>query len=67
MKESAVKNYIGTEHWNVFLEFMQGQTVGINPDGSTEYYDNDVEVFKSRLERIASGEFDKKDLKEVWD
>lgn len=52
MKEQEVKEYIGTENYNTFLTFMKGQTVGLNPDGTTEFYDWDVEMFKSKLERM---------------
>lgn len=51
MKEQEVKSYIGTENWNTFLKFMEGQTVGVNNDGSTEFYDSDVERFCGQLER----------------
>jgi hypothetical protein len=52
MNAKEVKAYIGTEHYNTFIKFMQGQTVGINADGSTDYYEGDVERFKGRLERM---------------
>jgi len=43
-KEEAIKR-IGKKHWKEFNEFMKGQTVGINPDTSTDYYESDVENF----------------------
>jgi hypothetical protein len=41
MKESEVKEYL----FNKFLEWMTGQTVGVNEDGSDDYYDYDVERY----------------------
>ena len=29
----------------VFWEFMSGQTIGLNPDGTTDIYDCDVDRF----------------------
>jgi len=52
MNAKQVKAYIGTEHYNSFIKFMQGQTTGINDDGSINYYEWDVERFKGRLERM---------------
>ena len=31
--------------WEVFMEWMSGQTVGLNDDGSTDFYDYDVNRF----------------------
>jgi len=31
--------------WDVFMNWMIGQTYGINPDGSTNFYDWDVNRF----------------------
>jgi len=31
--------------WKTFLEWMGGQTVGLNPDGSTNWYEWDVNRF----------------------
>jgi hypothetical protein len=31
--------------WKVFKKWMYGQTVGVNEDGTTNYYDWDVEKF----------------------
>jgi len=45
MKEEEVKEKIGKGKWKEFTEFMKGQTVGINKDGSTDYYRQDVENF----------------------
>jgi len=43
-KEEAIKR-IGEKRWEEFNEFMRGQTVGINKDGSIDYYEQDVENF----------------------
>ena len=45
MKKQEVLKKIGKKHWKEFLNFMKGQTVGINPDGSFDYYEQDVENF----------------------
>ena len=31
--------------WEVFLEWMRGQTVGLNEDGTEDIYDYDVNRF----------------------
>jgi hypothetical protein len=36
---------IGKDRIEEFLQFMTGQTVGENPDGSFDYYSQDVENF----------------------
>ena len=41
MNEEEVKEYL----FKRFLSWMSGQTVGINEDGSTDYYDYDVERY----------------------
>jgi len=33
--------------WVDFQEWMVGQTMGLNPDGSTDYYEYDVNRFIS--------------------
>jgi len=45
MDKKQVIEKIGKKRGNVFEKFMIGQTVGLNPDGSTDYYDCDVENF----------------------
>lgn len=47
MKEQQVKKLLKENNytWDQFIEWMQGQTVGINEDGSTDYFDGDVEKF----------------------
>ena len=43
-KEEIIKK-IGKKRWKEFLKFMRGQTTGIYPDGSPDYYAHDVENF----------------------
>ncbi len=31
--------------WDLFEHFMRGQTVGMYPDGSTDFYEDDVHRF----------------------
>jgi hypothetical protein len=31
--------------WSVFLKWMLGETVGLNKDGSTDWYEYDVQRF----------------------
>ncbi|MCX6772891.1 MAG: hypothetical protein NTV88_03935 [Candidatus Micrarchaeota archaeon] len=50
-KAEAIKR-IGAKNWNAFEKFMAGQTVGIYPDGSPDYYSCDVENF---LHKKATG------------
>ncbi len=45
MREEEVKNRIGKGRCKEFEEFMKSQTAGINKDGSTDYYKQDVEDF----------------------
>jgi len=47
MKEKKVKKIIGDENWEKFLEWMSGQTVGRNNDGSTDYFESDVKAFEN--------------------
>ena len=56
MKESEVKNLLKQNNydWKEFLEFMEGQTVGIYPNGETDFYDKDVDrfiIFKKQIEK----------------
>jgi len=46
MRESEVKKYIGENNWKLFNKFMNGKTVGINKDGTFDYYEYDVKRFK---------------------
>ncbi len=45
MKRQEVLKAIGKRNWEKFLEYMKGQTMGINPDGSADYYNQDVKRF----------------------
>ena len=45
MKKQEVLKAIGKNKWKEFIKYMDGQTLGINPDGSTDYYDHDVKKF----------------------
>ena len=49
MTGRAVKEKIGIENWETFIAWMKGQTLGIYPDGSTNYYECDVEAFITKL------------------
>lgn len=51
MNKKEVLKRIGMENWKKFDRFMEGQTIGINDDGSSDFYDSDVERFESLLER----------------
>ena len=48
-KEEVIKK-IGKNRWKAFLKFMVGQTVSINKDGETDYYECDVENFLEKPE-----------------
>jgi len=51
MKKEEVIKRIGKRGWKQFEKFMRGQTVGINKDGSNDYYKRDVENFLRPKER----------------
>jgi len=47
--------------FSAFLKWMMGQTVGIYPNGETDFYDYDVNRFiryKGNSENESIGEFD---------
>ena len=47
--------------WDTFNEWMRGQTVGLNEDGTTNLYDYDVERFiryKCNPKNEPTAEFD---------
>ena len=52
LNEKEVKEFIGEDLWEEFLIWMHGQTVGMNDDESTNYYDYDVERFKNGGRRM---------------
>ncbi len=45
MNKKQVIQRIGKNKWAEFERFMAGQTVGLNKDGTTDYYEWDVENF----------------------
>lgn len=47
MNKDQVIAKIGKKNWKSFTYFMRGQTVGLNTDGSINYYEHDVERFNS--------------------
>jgi len=51
MKKEEVTKRIGKNRWKKFLDFMKGQTVGINPDESFDYYERDVKNFLRKPEK----------------
>lgn len=63
MTKDEVKDLIGENNWDLFCQWMTGQTVGTYPDGSTDYYDCDVNAFK---EKIESG-YDRQQDPLAWD
>ena len=50
MTEKEVKDYIGAKNWESFVDWMGGQTVSRLPNGEINFYKNDVEAFKRKLE-----------------
>ncbi len=44
-KEAQEKIKEAKGSWKIFLEWMKGQTVGLYKDGSTDWYDHDVNRF----------------------
>jgi hypothetical protein len=45
MNEQEVIAKIGKKNWAKFDRFMCGQTIGLNKDGTLNYYECDVENF----------------------
>ena len=45
MNEQEVRELIGDDNWDDFLEFMTGQTVGVSKDGLLIFYKHDVERY----------------------
>jgi len=60
MSEQEVRLLIKKNHltWDEFCEFMKGQTVGMNEDGSTNFYDCDVKKFIEKRGKINVFEWD---------
>jgi NOL1/NOP2/fmu family ribosome biogenesis protein len=51
MNEAEVKAKIGEHNWTQFCQWMRGQTIGINKDGSTDYYLSDVDRFQRYVKK----------------
>ena len=51
MREEEVKETIGEHNWAAFIKWMYGQTVSLYEDGTTDYYESDVERFKGYVDR----------------
>ena len=45
MNVNEVISKIGEHKLQLFYDFMYGKTIGINPDGSYDFYSCDVEDF----------------------
>lgn len=45
MTTEQAKTIVGWKNWAAFLKWMSGQTVGMNEDGSTNWYEYDVRRF----------------------
>lgn len=45
MNKKEVLKLIGANRWAAFQKHMKGQTVGVMADGTTEYYECDVQDF----------------------
>lgn len=60
MTEKQVRNLLKKhgKTWEQFEYFMRGQTVGLNEDGSTNFYDCDVEKFLKWNGKIPSALWD---------
>ena len=63
MTEAEVKKFIGEKYWPTFGQWISGQTVGVNDDGTIDYYSSDVEAFKSKIEK----HYDRQKDPEGWD
>ena len=63
MREEEVKKKIGKKNWGKFLKWMCGQTCSMYKDGSTNFYDCDVEAFVRKLE---TG-YDRQNDPAAWD
>ena len=60
MRKQQVLNQIGEKNWSLFEQWMEGRTVGVNPDGTFDYYNVDVErfskVFPQKKLKASQGE-----------
>lgn len=51
MNEIEVREKLSKEVMRAFDKFIQGQTVGKNPDGSFDFYKQDVDKFVYMMRR----------------
>lgn len=51
-KEVREKLEEASYHWEDFDEWMCGQTAGLNPDGTIDYYESDVDRFIRNMNRM---------------
>lgn len=60
MTEQEVRDAIkkSNQTWEEFEYFMRGQTMGLNEDGTTNFYDCDVEKFIRWKGKIPSALWD---------
>ena len=50
MTKIEVIEFIGKKNWKKFCKWIIGRTVGMNSDGSIDYYEWDVQAFKTLLD-----------------
>lgn len=63
MYAKEVLKIIGAKNWDKFSNWMMGQTMGMYPDGSWNYYSHDVKAFKA----ILDGKADRQKNPLTWD
>lgn len=63
MRIEEVEKLIGKENIEAFLEWFYGQTLGLNEDGSINYYDWDVKAF---IDKLKTG-YDRQEDDKAWD
>jgi hypothetical protein len=51
MNEQEARELVGDDGWDDFLDWLAGQTIGINDDGTIDYYDSDVKRYCERRRR----------------
>ena len=49
MKKEDVIKKIGKKNWKSFCKFMDGQTLGMYPNGEWDFYECDVENFINKM------------------
>jgi len=62
-KKEIVKRLGGNHRWKGFMEWMRGQTVGVYPDGETDFYEHDVNAY---VRKLRTG-YDRQNDPEAWD